>query len=255
MPSLRTAVYGLAIVAALSLAWLVIPQIRPEPNSALRLMVTVVFWASFIALAVALFQYRKLPGARDVEIEGPGFARFLFNNSAAGLFWLPIRIFVGVAWLDSGLGKFNNPAWTQGGEALRAYWERAVAIPPPDQGRPAITFEWWRDFLNMLLSANAEPWFSWLIILGEIAVGLALILGALTGVAAFFGAVMNMSFLLAGSASTNPIMFTLAVGLILAWKVAGYYGLDRWLLPKLGTPWRPGELFGARRAEANVGPP
>jgi thiosulfate dehydrogenase [quinone] large subunit len=49
---------------------------------------------------------------------------------------------------------------------------------------------------------------------------------------------MNMSFLLAGSASTNPIMFTLAVGLILAWKVAGYYGLDRYLLPLLGTPWR-----------------
>ena len=49
---------------------------------------------------------------------------------------------------------------------------------------------------------------------------------------------MNMSFLLAGSASTNPIMFTLAVGLMLAWKVAGYYGLDRYLLPLLGTPWR-----------------
>jgi len=49
---------------------------------------------------------------------------------------------------------------------------------------------------------------------------------------------MNMSFLLAGSASTNPIMFTLAVGLMLAWKVAGYYGLDRYLLPLLGVPWK-----------------
>jgi thiosulfate dehydrogenase [quinone] large subunit len=51
-----------------------------------------------------------------------------------------------------------------------------------------------------------------------------------------------MSFLLAGSASTNPVMFTLAVGLMLAWRVAGYYGVDRWLLPRLGTPWRPGTL-------------
>ena len=54
---------------------------------------------------------------------------------------------------------------------------------------------------------------------------------------------MNMSFLLAGSASTNPIMFALAIGLIMAWKVAGYYGVDRWLLPMLGTPWRPGVGF------------
>ncbi|HEY6057740.1 MAG TPA: hypothetical protein VIV06_06895, partial [Candidatus Limnocylindrales bacterium] len=62
--------------------------------------------------------------------------------------------------------------------------------------------------------------------------------GALTGIAAFFGALMNMSFLLAGSSSVNPIMFTFAVGLMLAWKVAGYYGLDRYLLPRLGVPWR-----------------
>jgi thiosulfate dehydrogenase [quinone] large subunit len=48
---------------------------------------------------------------------------------------------------------------------------------------------------------------------------------------------MNMSFLLAGSASTNPVLFTLAIGLMLAWRVAGYYGLDRWLLPRLGVPW------------------
>jgi thiosulfate dehydrogenase [quinone] large subunit len=44
-------------------------------------------------------------------------------------------------------------------------------------------------------------------------------------------------------------MFTLAVGLMLAWKVAGYYGLDRYLLPALGTPWKPGVVFQRRGAE------
>jgi thiosulfate dehydrogenase [quinone] large subunit len=28
-----------------------------------------------------------------------------------------------------------------------------------------------------------------------------------------------------------------AIGLILAWKVAGYIGLDYFLLPWVGTPW------------------
>ena len=64
----------------------------------------------------------------------------------------------------------------------------------------------------------------------------------MTGIAAFFGAFMNMSFLLAGSSSTNPVLFTLAIGLMLAWKVAGYYGLDRYLLPLLGTPWHHGTI-------------
>jgi thiosulfate dehydrogenase [quinone] large subunit len=29
---------------------------------------------------------------------------------------------------------------------------------------------------------------------------------------------------------------------MLAWKVAGYYGVDRYLLPMLGTPWHPGPV-------------
>ena len=42
---------------------------------------------------------------------------------------------------------------------------------------------------------------------------------------------------LAGTTSSNPVLFLLAVFLMLAWKVAGYYGLDRYLLPIIGTPW------------------
>ena len=57
------------------------------------------------------------------------------------------------------------------------------------------------------------------------------------GIAAFFGAFMNFNFMLAGSASTNPVLFLGGIILILAWKNAGYWGLDRWLLQRLGTPW------------------
>jgi thiosulfate dehydrogenase [quinone] large subunit len=46
--------------------------------------------------------------------------------------------------------------------------------------------------------------------------------------------------MLAGSASTNPVLFLLAVLLMLAWKTAGYWGLDRWALRWLGTPWQKG---------------
>src|SRR5438874_146546 len=67
--------------------------------------------------------------------------------------------------------------------------------------------------------------------------GIGLILGILTGIAAFFGVFMNMNFLLSGAVSINPIIGGLAIFLVLAWRVAGYYGFDRWLLPLLGTPW------------------
>ena len=120
--------------------------------------------------------------------------------------------------------------------SLLGYWTKAVAIPA-SPGKPAITFEWYRSFLQILIDNHLAGVGGWIIAFGELAVGVGLLVGALVGVAAFFGIVMNMSYLLAGSTSTNPIMFALAIGLILGWKVAGYYGVDRWLLPRLGVPW------------------
>ena len=77
-----------------------------------------------------------------------------------------------------------------------------------------------------------------MIVFGELAVGIGLILGAFVGLAAAGGLLMNMAFLLAGTTSTNPVLAILGVLLILAWKNAGYIGLDYFLLPMLGTPWK-----------------
>ena len=240
MSALRRLAVPIGILAAVLLALLFNPWLVVE-DGPLRQALTVAFWISFLILLVALFEDRKDPNAEEVEIEGPRFVRFLFNNSRAGLFWLPIRLFLGFAWLDGGWHKLTDPEWMQGGAALRSYWERAASIP--EGGRPPITYEWYRDFINTLLAGNHETWMAYVITFGELAVGIGLLLGILTGIAAFFGALMNMSFLLAGSASTNPVLFTMAIGLILAWRVAGYYGADRYLLPMLGAPWRPGALF------------
>jgi thiosulfate dehydrogenase [quinone] large subunit len=231
-------------IAAVLLFYLVNPWASPEANGTVNQIVTVGFWASFLALLVVLFEMRKEPSGEDIEVEGPAFTRFLFGNTRAGLFWLPIRLFVGFTWLEAGWHKASGAGWLDGGSALQGYWTHAVAIPAQGAGSPAITFEWYRAFLQTLLDNHAYTWFAPLIAFGEMAVGIGLLIGLLTGVAAFFGALMNMSFLLAGSASVNPVLFTLAIGLILGWKVAGYYGVDRYLLPILGTPWRPGAIAG-----------
>ena len=241
MSALRRLAVPIGIVAAVLLALLFNPWLVIEEGSTARTVLTVAFWVAFLVLLVALFEDRRDPDAGEVEIEGPRFARFLFNNSRAGLFWLPIRLFLGFAWLEAGWHKATGGGWLDGGSALAGLL--AGRRRDPQKGRPPISFEWYRDFINFLLSGHHEGWFAVLVTFGEIAVGIGFILGALTGIAAFFGALMNMSFLLAGSASTNPVLFTMAIGLILAWRVAGYYGLDRYLLPALGAPWRPGAVF------------
>ena len=241
MTALRSYATPIAVVAALILVWLQLPEDWPisRPEGTLNTALTVAFWVLSLVVVALLFMDRRDPEADEVEVEGPAFARYLFANRRAGLFWLPIRLFLGFSWLTSGLGKALAPegGWLDGGSALAGYWDRAVAIPDAP-ARPLISYDWYREFLTILLDGGHEEWFAWLVVFGEIAVGIGLIVGALTGIAAFFGALMNMSFLLAGSASTNPVLFTAAIGLMLAWRVAGWYGLDRWLLPMLGTPWR-----------------
>jgi len=231
----RSLVVPLGVIAAAVLIYMENPWFAPADGTTARTVATVVFWILAIALLILMFEDRNSPNAQSVEVEGPAFTRYLFSNTRAGLFWLPIRIFVGFQWVEAGWHKLTGGGWIDGGASLLGYWTNAVKVP--ETGKPPITFEWYRGFLQFLIDNHAQTWFGWLITLGELAVGLGLLLGALTGLAAFFGALMNMSFLLAGSASTNPVMFTFAIGLILAWKVAGYYGLDRYLLPMLGVPW------------------
>jgi hypothetical protein len=93
-----------------------------------------------------------------------------------------------------------------------------------------------RSFIEFLVNSDAHTWLSKVIIFGELAIALGLILGAFTGLAAFFGGMMNWNFIMAGSASTNGMLFAIATWLVLAWRNAGWIGLDRWLLPLVGTP-------------------
>lgn len=176
--------------------------------------------------------------ATEQIIKDPPFARYLFHHPDSAWIWLIARVYLGWQWLQAGLHKVADPAWMSGGTALQGFWTRAVALPNPP-ARPQITYGWYRSFLVSLLEGGHYTWFAKLVAVGEVLVGVALLLGLLTGIVAFFGALMNFNFMLAGTASTNPVLFTLAVLLILAWKVAGYWGLDRFLLPALGTPWQP----------------
>ena len=144
MSSNRTVATGLGVVAAVLLFYLVNPWFNPEAGTTLNQIVTAGFWISFIALLVVLFQMRKEPGGEIVEIEGPAFTRFLFCNRRAGLFWLPIRLFVGFEWLEAGWHKFTGTGWVDGGTALLGFWTNAVQVPEQD-GRPPISYDWYRE--------------------------------------------------------------------------------------------------------------
>jgi thiosulfate dehydrogenase (quinone) large subunit len=178
----------------------------------------------------------RRPG--EITIPDPPLARVLFSTTRFAWLWLIVRLYLGYEWLESGWSKLSGGTWSSG-EALKGYWARAIAVP--EEGRPPIAFDWYRDYIAFMLNRGWYTWFADLVMWGEILVGIALILGAFVGIAAFAGAFMNWNFIMAGTASTNGVLFALAIALMLAWKVAGWYGLDRYLLPLVGTPWYRGQ--------------
>lgn len=179
-----------------------------------------------------------VPAPRGLLRE-PGLSGLLFADPRLAPLWALIRIYVGYEWLMAGWGKVTNPAgvWVgeKAGTAVSGFL--TGALDKTGGAHPDVA-GWYAWFLQHVALPNAAT-FSYVVAYGEVLVGIALILGLLTGIAAFFGGVMNASYLLAGTVSTNPLLFILATWLVLGWRVAGWWGLDRWVLARFGVTARP----------------
>ncbi len=173
------------------------------------------------------------------QIAEPALSKFLFADTRCSWLWLFVRVYVGYEWFMAGWNKLGSPAWTGDGAGSAVTGFLTGALQKTVGAHPDVPM-WYAYFIEHVALPNAAT-FSYAVVYGEIAVGIALILGLFTGIAAFFGTFMNLNYLFAGTVSANPFMLLLQLFLILAWRTAGWIGLDRVALPLLGTPWQPGE--------------
>lgn len=163
----------------------------------------------------------KMANRELIIIEEPRIARLLFADIRFAWLWLALRLYLGWAWWQAGWSKFVDPKWINGGQGLLEYWQRGLTMRP----KPVIAVDWYRSFIEFLVHSEAHTWLSKVIIFGELAIALGLILGAFTGLAAFFGGMMNWNFIMAGSAFTNGMLFAMATWLVLAWRMPDGSGL------------------------------
>src|SRR4029450_2210385 len=107
----RRLVVPVAVAAAIVLFVLINPWFAPDPDSILNQALTVVFWILAITVVVLMYLDSRDPEAPQIEVESPRFPRYLFGNTRAGLFWLPIRLFVGFEWLQARRARRPRDGW------------------------------------------------------------------------------------------------------------------------------------------------
>jgi thiosulfate dehydrogenase [quinone] large subunit len=175
------------------------------------------------------------------EIRTSALAKFVFADTKMAWLWLLVRVYVGWQWFHAGWEKLGNPVWTgdKAGVAINGFL--TAALQKTSGAHPDVSV-WYAWFINNVALPNTEL-LSYLVTFGEIAVGIALILGLFTGIAATFGAFMNFNYLFSGAVSINPLLLLLQFGIILAWRIAGWWGLDRWVITRLGVPGQPAIYF------------
>ena len=163
------------------------------------------------------------PSITPDQLGEPRWARFLFASTTAAWLWLVVRLYLASVFIPAGWSKVTGGTWLFGdGAPVSGMVSGAIA----SEGTPG----WYVWFLENVVQPNAGL-FATLVALGELAVGLGLLVGLLTGIAAFGGVFMNANFVLAGALGSNPALIILGALLTLAWRNAGWIGLDRWFLP------------------------
>lgn len=166
----------------------------------------------------------------------------LKNPKITGIVWLVVRLWLGYEWLMAGIEKAfgeGSAVWVgpKAGTAVTGFLKGAIAKSPLADGfdpiknpHPAVQ-EWYATLVRDVFLPNATL-FSYLVAYGEILVGLALIVGLFTRFAAFWGIVMNLAYLFAGTTSTNPQLLVVGLVVLLVGGVAvSYYGLDYFARP------------------------
>jgi thiosulfate dehydrogenase [quinone] large subunit len=143
---------------------------------------------------------------------------------------------LGYQWINAGYQKIwgseKSFFWFGGGAGVKGF--AAAGVAGSATGKGGASYGWWAGFLHNFVIPNAS-WIAKFIALGELAIGIALVLGLFTGLVALCALTLNLVYMFTGSAGVNPAYAILEVALILAWRNAGYLGLDRFAL---GGAWR-----------------
>lgn len=151
-------------------------------------------------------------------IATPRPIHWLTHSKLMAVVWTAMRIWLGVMWIKAGVAKLwgaENPGFMHhNGAGVAGFATHGVA-----------SYSWWASFLHSFVVPNSG-WIGVFVSVTELLAGFGLVLGFLTPAAALGALILDMTYMLSGSAGVNPFYAMFAVIILATWRTSGWIGVD-----------------------------
>jgi len=142
----------------------------------------------------------------------------LKNSKLAALAWTAMPVWLGVMWIQAGSAKL----W--GAEAAAFLHNNGAGVAGfAAHGTPA--YSWWGSFLHGFVVPNAGA-IGVLIAVAEFAIGIALVAGLFTRVAALGSLALLFTYVMSGTASVCAFYALFAIVILVMWRTSSWIGAD-----------------------------
>ncbi len=132
--------------------------------------------------------------------------------------WTAMRVWLGIMWIQAGAAKL----W--GAESAGFIHNNGAGVAGfAAHGTPAYT--WWGTFLHSFVVPNAG-WIGVLIAVAEFAIGVALVAGLFTRLAALGSLVLLFTYVMSGTASVCAFYALFAIVILTMWRTSSWIGFD-----------------------------
>jgi thiosulfate dehydrogenase (quinone) large subunit len=155
---------------------------------------------------------------RPSERNAPPVLQWLARSRVMAPVWTAMRVWLGIMWIQAGDAKLwgaDNPAFMHNGGAGVAGFAT--------HGTSAYT--WWHSFLTGFVVPNAG-WIGVLVAVAEFAVGIGLVLGLFTRLAALGSLALLFTYVMSGTASVCAFYALFAIVILATWRTSGWLGAD-----------------------------
>jgi thiosulfate dehydrogenase [quinone] large subunit len=142
----------------------------------------------------------------------------LKSSKLAAPVWTAMRVWLGVMWIQAGSAKL----W--GAEAAGFIHNSGAGVAGfATHGTPA--YSWWGSFLHSFVVPNAGA-IGILVAVAEFAIGVALVAGLFTRIAALGSLALLFTYVMSGTASVCAFYAAFAIVILVMWRTSSWIGVD-----------------------------